>query len=599
MTQTLKFRPLLARMALSAALIVAGTGAYAQQTTQSEPDWRDDWELADGLTMDIDTQGYNLPVQTAFVPNPGSAPRDPLYFVVELKGNIKVVTNDRTVHDYAENFLPNPQGESFVQAGSAGICLDPVNGYVFATFSYVDNDHIYRNGIARFGSEPGSFGLKALETTTFLDLFADELSATSHQIGPCQVKGDELYITVGYGEDRAESQNLHSTLGSIIRMTLDFEPLADNPFYRDDGQDTAVDYIWAYGFRNPFGLRLVGERLFATENGGNIDRFNEIERAGNYLWDGTDWGIGARASQVFAPSIGIVHLDFIPDDSELFPEAYQGRFVAAAGGAPSAKGQGKRGSRSVVMLTYDFEKRHMTEPPVQLLRYRGEGESIPVSIEMGPDALYFVALLPNSTGASPVYKIRYDPEAAYPHRLGKGQSAPALISRYECRQCHKIGKQGGSAGPPLDSTLIPRLTGRLNDPAYERQAAEIDSYEGEPFLGYRDTRRAVLAATGEERVRLWLPAYLREPRFDNPDVEMPNLQITGAHAEILARYLFEITQKKPEEISRLDRIRFGIARLIPELRYRHLAVAFIVGGLFATLSLLALYVLVRRRRRGR
>ena len=162
-------------------MIVAAASAAAQETF----DWRGDWELADGLTMEIDTEGYSFPTQTAFVPNPGAEPADPLYFVVELKGNIKAVAQDRSVHDFAMNFLPNPQGETFIQAGSAGICLDPVNGYVFATFAYLDDTRTYRNGIVRFATEPGRFGLKAGEATYFLDLFKDELSATAHQIGPC------------------------------------------------------------------------------------------------------------------------------------------------------------------------------------------------------------------------------------------------------------------------------------------------------------------------------------------------------------------------------------------------------------------------------
>jgi len=150
--------------------------------------------------------------------------------------------------------------------------------------------------MVRLKTKPGTFGLEAEETELFLDLFADERSEASHQIGPCQVKDGHIYVSVGYGDDTSQAQNLHSTLGSILRMTPDFKPLADNPFYTDDGEVTAIDYIWAYGFRNPFGLKTVGDRLFATDNGGDIDRFDEIEKGENYMWSGNDWGTGARAA---------------------------------------------------------------------------------------------------------------------------------------------------------------------------------------------------------------------------------------------------------------------------------------------------------------
>ncbi|MFQ5953488.1 MAG: PQQ-dependent sugar dehydrogenase [Kiloniellales bacterium] len=580
-----------------ALLAVPWLMAAAAQA-EAEPDWRDDWALADGLTMEIDSRGYNFPVQTAFVPDPGPEPRDALYFVVELKGHLKAVSNDRRVHAFAADFLPNPQGERFVQAGAAGICLDPVNGYVFATFAYLDDRHVYRNGIVRFESEPRRFGLREKGQRLFLDLFKDEVSATDHQIGPCQVKDGHMYVSVGYGVDRAQAQNRHSTLGSILRMSLDFAPVADNPFYEDDGRETAIDYLWAYGFRNPFGLRFVGDRLFATDNGGNIDRFDEVARGENHLWNGTDWGIGARAAQVFAPAIGIVHLDFIPPDNMLFPEPYRGRFVAAAAGAPGAKGPGNRGRRSVVMLDYDFENRRMAGPPREILRYRGEGNQIPVSATMGPDGLYFVALLPDRTGESPVYRLRYDPAAGYPHRLGEGRSPQALINRYQCRECHKIEGQGGTVGPALDATLVPRLIERLNAPEYPTRVAEIDRIDTEPFAGYRAARREVLAATGEERVRRWLKVFLRQSNFDNPEGKMPPQGLSEAHATLIARYLIESTTAAPPEIGVLDRLRFWVARQIPDLRYRHLVVAFLAGGAATAIFLLALYAWVRGRAGG-
>jgi hypothetical protein len=587
------------RFCVAAAFVVLLAGqhhACAQQAQSS--DWRSDWELADGLNMTIDTQGYQFPVQVVFVPNPGIGPKDPLYFVVEIKGNIKVVTNDRTVETFAANFLPIPQGQSFIPAGAAAMCLDPKNGYVFATFAFVDNTLNYRNGMVRFTSKPGQFGLKAEKADFFMSLFKDEVSATSHQIGPCAVKDDQIYVAVGYGNDRSVSQNLHTTLGKILRMTVDFASLPDNPFYKDDGKATAEDYIWAYGFRNVFGLHFVRGRLFATENGGGVDRFNEIVKGDNYLWEGTDWSMGSRAAQLFSPSIGIVHLDYVPPDSRVFPDAYRGRFVAPTSGIPNAVGPSTRGSRSVLMWDYDFSNSRMASPPRPIVQYRGRGMQLPVSAALGPDGLYFISLLPNSAGSTPVYKITYDPAANYPHRLGADQTPQALINEFQCRQCHRVGSSGGgTAGPPLEASLIPKLTERLNSPAYEAQVAELDKLETQPFASYREARREVLAAKGEERVRRWLPIYLREPKFDNPNVGMPAVGLNETQAGILARYLRESTTARVQELGWFNRMRFAASRGIPDLRYRHLVFSFVLGIVVAFVSIYGFRAWSRRRAR--
>ena len=557
-------------------------------------DWRSDWELAEDLTMVIDSTGFNFPAHMAFVPGAGDAPEDPLYFVVELKGKVRVVTNDRTVSTFAEGFIPAKQRESFTPGGAAGICLDAENGYVFVTFHYLDSTQTYRNGMVRFKTKPGTFGLEAEDTELFLDLFADERSETSHQIGPCQVKDGHIYVSVGFGDDTSQAQNLHSTLGSILRMTPDFKPLADNPFYTDDGEVTAIDYIWAYGFRNPFGLKTVGDRLFATDNGGDIDRFDEVEKGENYMWSGNDWGTGARAAQIFSPAIGIVHLEYVPSDYEFLPEAYRGRFISPSAGGPGAVGQELEGARAVLLMDYNFEKKRMASIPERILRYNGSGMQLPVSVALGPDGMYFIPMLPNQAGQTPIYKIYLDEDSDFPNQIGKNMSPQYLIAEYGCRGCHKIEGAGGNFGPVLDDTLIPRLNGRLSSPEYAEQVAAVDLLTSEPFLGFRNTRQEILAASGEERIKKWLSAYLLAPSFDNPEVKMPNPGMTAAEADTIAAYLLASTIDESEEFGVVDQVKFFVASQIPELRYRHLLLAFFLGGLLAALGLIGLAFTLRK-----
>lgn len=600
MMNRLTFKSVCGGILLSSLLLSAGQMASAQQTEPAAPDWRDDWELAENLTMEIDTQGYSFPSHITFVPEPGTAPDDPLYFVTELKGTIKVVTNDRKVHTFARDVLPVAQGpNSFDQVGLTGLCLEPERGYVFVSFAYLDNTQIYRNGMARFTTTPGTFGLSGTDRLDFLDLFRDERSASAHQIGPCQVADGYLYTAVGYGDEQAQAQNIHSTLGSIIRTDLDFQPPTNNPFFEDDGKDTAVDYIWAYGVRNVFGLKSVGDRLFATENGGDIDRFNEIDEGENYLWDGTDWAIGARAAQAFAPSIGVVDLDFIGPDNELFPERFRNKFVATSSGLPGTPGPSSEGRRTVFLLDYDFDERRMAGPPEEILRFRGAGLQLPVSVALGPDGLYFLPILPNSSGIVAVYRITHAPDAEFPHRIGQGETPLALINRYGCRQCHRIAGTGGNFGPALQSSLFDQLDAKVNAPDYPAQVAEVDKLEGEPFTSYRDARQKILSVTDEERVHLWLSTYLQEPTFDDPRVRMPRLDVTPEHAAILATHLLSRDEAAAaEEFGILDRIRFYIAAQIPELRYRHMIFSFGVGGLLGgVIVILAFAHFLSRRRR--
>ena len=171
---------------------------------------------------------------------------------------------------------------------------------------------VYRNRIIRFETKPGTFSIQPIATATLADAFAtDRLIATGHQIGPCQVDDDLLYAGIGDSYQVARSQQPDTLVGKIIRMTLDGLPAPGNPLYQDDDPRKPQNYIWASGFRNPFGLKIVSGRVFVADNGDNIDRFVEIKKGSNYFWDGGDWSIGTNANFIFAPSVGVVQMDYI------------------------------------------------------------------------------------------------------------------------------------------------------------------------------------------------------------------------------------------------------------------------------------------------
>jgi glucose/arabinose dehydrogenase len=222
-------------------------------------DWWADWALQSGFTVEVDSQGFQLPTSIAFVPNPGDKPDDPLYFVTELFGAVRVVTNDRTVHTFAEGFFDATESP---ETGLGAVCLDPANGYVFVTFSRPDEEGILRNDIVRFQSQPGTFSIAPGSHISFAEIFASFRAGGDHQIGNCVVNGEPLYVSVGDGYQTTQSQQVDLVLGKVLRMTLDGGPVSDNSYFQEDDSFSPNNYVWAMGFRNPFGLEEEDGRVF-------------------------------------------------------------------------------------------------------------------------------------------------------------------------------------------------------------------------------------------------------------------------------------------------------------------------------------------------
>lgn len=578
-----------------AARLLASTAACVPVVLVAQapaPDWRADWAVADGFTLRRDASGFRFPTAIAFVPHPGPAAGDPLYFVTELQGTIKVVTNDRSVRVFAtvktptQDTLPAQSAE----VGLAGICLEPSHGYVFATYAYQDSTGVLRNALVRYQTVPGRFGLRPKATVLFRKPFGDDVSAVSHQIGPCQATPEALFVSVGNGEQDV-SQDLGSTLGKILRMSHDAQPLPTNPFYRSGG---IAAYVWARGLRNPFGLKLAAGRLLAADNGDALDRVVEIERGRNYLWDGSDRSIGAAAAQVFGPSVSPVQLDFCRTSG--LPAAWRNRFYVALSGRPSDSGQAAiRRGKGVISLDYGLRERRMRSVPQYLLRYRGTHPQSVVGLGCGPDGIYFVPIFPDATGESAVLVVRHAPGSGYPYPLFGDKLPVSVMERNRCFGCHSLGDKGGTVGPPLDyDSLVARLQARLGSAEYRARATAVDSLSGEPFARYRSARARVLADSGDVRLFTWVHYHLLEPKFDNPTAQMPNLGLTDGDAVSIAQFLLT-----PPTHAATPRRTTGrrLARLIDALplpRAVQIALAF-VGGLVAGAALM--WVIGRRVRR--
>lgn len=266
------------------------------------------WTLRQaGFAIDVVATGFQLPVNIAFRPNAGSSPTSPVFYVTELYGTIKVVTRDGTVSDYIRgvlNYRPSGIFPGSGEQGLTGIVVDPSSGDVFASMLYeASPGGPHYPKIVRFFSNEN--GAVSGHSATILDM-AGESMRESHQISNLTIGPDgKLYAHMGDGFDYTTAQNLDSFRGKILRLNLDGSAPTDNPFYNSADGITARDYVYALGFRNPFGgdWRQADGFHYEVENGPSVDRFAKLVAGRNYLWDSTDTSMRNFALYNWSPSV--------------------------------------------------------------------------------------------------------------------------------------------------------------------------------------------------------------------------------------------------------------------------------------------------------
>lgn len=570
LSTAVRFLALLAALALPSWAPAASSGSELHT----------DWAVEDGYSLRVLATGFSLPTSLAAVPHPAQQPQAPKLFVTELRGAIKVVANDNSVSELGriptltpKKDWPDWEGE----AGMAGICLDPEHGYVFVTYAYRDGTGVLRNGISRLRVEPQTFAGKVQERRDVGQFLASEPSAFSHQIGNCVVHGGSLYVSIGDAGYPAQSEKLDSPLGKVLRLTLDGAPAPGNPF---SGQGAIAPRVYISGLRNPFGIDFAGDRLFAAENGISLDRFLELQPGRNYQWNGSDTSIAINAAAVFVPTIGPVQMVFAPRGTGGLRPSEHDRFLIAA--SNGAQGPG------VVALEYSRTDSTVIASPRHLVRYEGHRLGMAVAgLALVAEGLAFAPILPVD-GAGSILVARYEPAAAHDVILGK--SAANLIAAKNCLGCHTLDGVGGHVGPSLDlNSLRTRVETRVLNAAYAQQLARLDRIEDPAVAKGHEARQEVLAAAPNDRVRVWVINRLLNPKFDQPDAQMPDLNLDRRTADALARELIGASGWKQR-----------LARLMSEKHFRQgAALGASAAGVLALLLLAAWLVLHRFRARVR
>lgn len=243
----------------------------------------------------------------------------------------------------------------------------------------------------------------------------------------------------------------------------------------------------------------------------------------------------------------------------------------------------------------------MKAVPEVFLRYRGNSKMYLVGVAFGPDGLYYIPLFPNERGvSSAIYKVSYDPDNAHPYNLndiGKYRRFPgSFLAAKGCYDCHRetdIEAVAAKIGPSLDrATLAKRLAQRLNSKAYLASLRTLNAKSSEPE--FKEQRDAVLAASPEERPRLWMKYELLNPRFDNPSSRMPEMGLSEAEIDFVVNHLLTPATPRRGGIVGLYR---AIREPLGEMGMKHVMAAFFAAAMMAGFGARAWHS--RSFRRGR
>ena len=190
------------------------------------------WAVRDGYQLELaaPAEAFRLPVNIAFVPNPGPNPDDPLYYVAELYGSIKVVNRAGQVSNYATGLLDyNPSGpiSGRGEQGLTGLAVDPASGDLFVGMLWNNGTTDAQRGgatlhfpkVERLHSNDGG---RTMATRAIVLNMQPETQGQSHQISNITLGPDgKLYVHMGDGMTASAALNLDLYRGKVLRVNTD------------------------------------------------------------------------------------------------------------------------------------------------------------------------------------------------------------------------------------------------------------------------------------------------------------------------------------------------------------------------------------------
>ena len=185
---------------------------------------------------------------------------------VQKTGRI-FVTDPSDVPAVRTEYLDIPNVESDGERGLLDVTLDADfanNGHLYVYYSNATTNRFQISRFTHLGNTAD------LASEVMIWQAPENWAGVFHYGGSLNVGNDgTLYLTTGDESLAAESQELDSYRGKVLRINTDGTIPADNPFA--DGPGGNLDEIFAYGLRNPFRANYdeVTDRLYVGEVGGN------------------------------------------------------------------------------------------------------------------------------------------------------------------------------------------------------------------------------------------------------------------------------------------------------------------------------------------
>ena len=210
------------------------------------------------------------------------------YLVTEREGRLRHVSADGTLSDPIGGL---PEVDAREQGGLLDVALGPDfanDRMVFWTYAKP-----VEGGVVTAAAK-GRLNEDMTELTDVTDIFVQEpaVDAPMHFGSRILFDGNgHAFVTTGEHftqENRQLAQDLGTTFGKVVRITLDGEAPEDNPFV---GDDSAIDTIFSYGHRNIQGALLMDGTLWTSEHGPKGgDELNLTEAGKNYGWPVISYG---------------------------------------------------------------------------------------------------------------------------------------------------------------------------------------------------------------------------------------------------------------------------------------------------------------------
>jgi glucose/arabinose dehydrogenase len=185
------------------------------------------------------------------------------------------------------------------EGGLLGMVQHPdflTNGYLYVVYDYTNNGN-YREKVVRFSFRNNSL----TEPLVIIDNIA---AASIHNGSRLLITPDnKLLVSTGDASNPAAAQNTAVVNGKILRLNLDGTIPADNPI--------AGNPYWSYGHRNPQGIVMVNNIVYASEHGPDVqDEINIIEKGINYGWQNVTQNIKAPIWSSGNVTVAVCGLDY-------------------------------------------------------------------------------------------------------------------------------------------------------------------------------------------------------------------------------------------------------------------------------------------------